>query len=42
MRVLKAFFAQQLDIYRQADQAMYEAKQISRNRVVTRSLMEEV
>ncbi|MCE8025312.1 diguanylate cyclase [Billgrantia aerodenitrificans] len=29
-------------IYRQADQAMYEAKQISRNRVVTRSLMEEV
>ncbi|MGQ4879369.1 diguanylate cyclase domain-containing protein [Billgrantia sp. LNSP4103-1] len=29
-------------VYRQADQAMYEAKQRSRNRVVTRSLMEEV
>lgn len=29
-------------VYRQADQAMYEAKQISRNRVVTRALVAEM
>ena len=28
-------------LYRQADQAMYEAKELSRNRVVTRSLLEK-